>query len=38
VQVGKELKYLGYQRVARFVDGNAKYGYIVEQILQKNEK
>jgi hypothetical protein len=30
VQIGKELKFLGYMRKAKFIDGNAKYGYLVE--------
>jgi len=35
VQVGRELKFLGYTRKAKFINGNAKYGYIVEEIYKK---
>jgi predicted P-loop ATPase len=38
VQIGKELKFLGYTRKAKFIDGNAKYGYIVSEILQNKQK
>ena len=32
VQIGKELKFLGYVRKAKFIDGNGKYGYLVEKL------
>ncbi|MDD2635950.1 MAG: VapE family protein [Bacteroidales bacterium] len=35
VQVGRELKFLGFTRKAKFINGNAKYGYIVEGIYKK---
>ncbi len=34
IQIGRELKFLGYKRVSKFVDGGGKYGYLVE-ILKK---
>jgi len=35
VQIGRELRFLGFQRKPKFVDGNAKYGYLVIEILKK---
>ncbi len=32
VQIGRELKFLGYVRKAKFLNGNAKYGYLVEKL------
>ena len=32
VQLGKELKFLNYERKAKFIEGNAKYGYLVVEI------
>jgi predicted P-loop ATPase len=37
VQIGRELKFLGYERVARFIDGNGKYGYLVLEIYNSSQ-
>jgi hypothetical protein len=29
VQIGKELKFLGYQRAVKYINGNNRYGYFI---------
>ncbi len=38
IQIGKELRFLGFERVAKFLDGNAKYGYYIKEISITNKK
>ena len=35
MQVGKELKFLGYERISKYEDGNSKYGYKLIEIHKK---
>ena len=31
VQIGKELKFLGYGRVVKYISGNNRYGYNIKK-------
>ncbi len=37
VQLGRELKFLGYERTFKYEDGNSKYGYYINEIYGKTQ-
>jgi hypothetical protein len=37
VQIGRELKFLGYERTFKYENGNSKYGYLVSEIFSSNQ-
>ena len=36
-RIGKELKFLGFERTYQFQEGNTRYGYYVEEMTKKNK-
>jgi len=38
VQIGKEMRFLGYERVGKKIDGATKYGYNMCKVLKNNKK